>query len=113
MLAEIIGDTAASDESEPAKITARSENSWFVDGLCAIDDFKEKFDIEELPNEVKDHYQTMGGFLTSYFGYIPRAGEECAWRSFSFEVLRMDRARIDKILVTQTANPAENGTAAG
>ena len=43
----------------------------------------------------------MGGFLTSYFGYIPKKGESCEWNGFLFEVLNMDRARIDKILVTR------------
>ena len=101
ILTEIIGYTSPADERESEQITARSENSWFVDGLCDINDFKEKFDIEELPNEIKDHYQTMGGCLTSYFGYIPQVGESCVWNEFTFEILRMDRARIDKILVTQ------------
>ncbi len=101
ILAEIIGYTDAGDEQELNQITARSENSWYVDGLCDINDFKEKFDIEELPNEIKDHYQTMGGCLTSYFGYIPKVGESCVWNEFTFEILRMDRARIDKILVTE------------
>ena len=43
----------------------------------------------------------MGGFLTSYFGYIPKVAEKCEWNGFTFEVVDMDRARIDKILVTR------------
>lgn len=98
---EIIGDIERQDEPENLQITPRSENSWYIDGLCSIDDFKEKFDIDELPNEVKDHYQTMGGFLTSYFGYIPKVGEKCVWNEFTFEILRLDRARIAKLMVIQ------------
>ena len=98
---EIIGDIERQDEPENLQITPRSENSWYIDGLCSIDDFKEKFDIDELPNEIKDHYQTMGGFLTSYFGYIPKVGEKCTWNEFTFEILRLDRARIAKLMVIQ------------
>ena len=47
----------------------------------------------------------MGGFLTSYLGYIPKAGEKATWNGFTFEVVDMDRARINKILVTQEAAP--------
>lgn len=97
---EIIGDASGADEREFPGITPRSESSWHVDGLCAVDDFKEKFDIDTLPNEEKDHYQTIGGFITSYFGYIPSVGERCTWEGFTFEVLRMDRARVAKILVS-------------
>lgn len=98
---EIIGDIERQDEPENPQITPRSENSWYIDGLCSIDDFKEKFDVEELPNEIKDHYQTMGGFLTSYFGYIPKVGEKCVWNEYTFEILRLDRARIAKLMVIQ------------
>ena len=103
---EIIGDIERQDEPENPQITPRSENSWYIDGLCGIDDFKEKFDIDELPNEIKDHYQTMGGFLTSYFGYIPKVGEKCTWNDFTFEILRLDRARIAKLMVIQGKKPS-------
>ncbi len=110
---EIIGDIERQDEPENPQITPRSENSWYIDGLCDIDDFKKKFDIDELPNEIKDHYQTMGGFLTSFFGYIPKVGEKCTWNEFTFEILRLDRARIAKLMVIQgkktaPANPTED-----
>ena len=103
---EIIGDIERQDEPENQQITPRSENSWYIDGLCGIDDFKEKFDIDELPNEVKDHYQTMGGFMTSYFGYIPKVGEKFVWNDFTFEILRLDRARVAKLMVIQGKKPA-------
>ena len=70
-----------------------------------VDDFKEKFDLEKLPDEDRSHFQTMGGFLTSYFGYIPKVAEKCEWNGFTFEVVDMDRARIDKILMTREEQP--------
>lgn len=103
---EIIGDSHGANEPEPAQITQRDENSWLVDGLLSIDDFKERFDIDELPDEDHDHYQTMGGFLTSYFGYIPKAGERKEWNGLIFEVVDMDRARIDKIMITRSQTQA-------
>ncbi len=103
---EIIGDIERQDEPENPQITPRSENSWYIDGLCSVDDFKEKFDLDELPNEIKDHYQTMGGFMTSYFGYIPKVGEKCTWNGFTFEILRLDRARIAKLMVIQGQPPS-------
>ncbi len=103
---EIIGDIERRDEPENPQITARSENSWYIDGLCSIDDFKEKFDIDELPNEIKDHYQTMGGFMTSNFGYIPKVGEKFIWNDFTFEILRLDRARVAKLMVMQGQKPS-------
>lgn len=106
ILEEIIDGTSAEAEPEDAQIIARSDNSWLLDGLLAIDDFKQKFELDELPNEVKDHYQTMGGFLTSYLGYIPKVGERCRWNEFTFEILRLDRVRIDKVLLTRKEESA-------
>ena len=107
ILQEIIGDSHSSVESEPLQVTPHDDHSWYIDGLYSIDDFKKRFDIDKLPDEDHDHYQTMGGFLTSYFGYIPKAGEKATWENFTFEVVDMDRARINKILVTQEPAPAE------
>ena len=107
ILEEIIGDTIATGEPDLPQISARDDHSWLVDGLYSIDDFKERFNIEELPDEDHDHYQTMGGFLTSYFGYIPKPGEKKDWRTYTLEVLKMDRARIDKILITEKQDMEE------
>ena len=101
IMSEVLSDSAHSAPSEPLAITPRDDHSWYVDGLYSIDDFKERFDIDKLPDEDHDHYQTMGGFLTSYFGYIPKVAEKAEWNGFTFEVVDMDRARIDKILVTK------------
>ena len=95
---EIVGIV---EQSEDKKFIPQKNNSWLVDGLCEIDDFKKKFNFETLPDEERDHFQTMGGFLTSLFGYIPKVGEKKDWNGLRFEVLKMDRARIDKISVTK------------
>ena len=93
-----IVDTAGDEETEQ-QFTRNKDNSWTVDGLCDIDEFKERFDIETLPDEEHDHFQTMGGFLTSCFGYIPKVGEVYEWNGFRFKVKEMDGVRIGKILV--------------
>ena len=95
-----IVDTAGDDEVEQ-QITRNKDNSWTVDGLCDIDEFKEQFDIETLPDEEHDHFQTMGGFLTSCFGYIPKVGEVYEWNGFRFKVKEMDGVRIGKILISR------------
>ena len=96
---EIVGlDT---EQPEERQIFMRQNNTWIVDGLFDIDDFKKQFNFETLPDEERDHFQTMGGFLTSIFGYIPKVGETKEWNGLKFEVLNMDRARIAKILITK------------
>ena len=100
LLKEIIGADSNID-TESTQFTMIGKDSWFIDGLYDIADFKKKFNIDELPEEEHDHYQTMGGFLTSYFGRIPNVGERCEWNGMRFEIIGMDRARIDKVHVTK------------
>ena len=96
-----IVDTSGDDKDNEPQFIKNKDNSWTVDGLCDIDEFKERFDIETLPDEEHDHFQTMGGFLTACFGYIPKVGESYEWNGFRFKVKEMDGVRIGKILITQ------------
>ena len=107
IMMELIGDISAINEPEPMQIIQRDDTSWFIDGMCSIDDFKEKFDIDQLPDEEEDHFQTMGGFVTSQFGYLPAEQESVEWDEFSFKVLKMDRYRLDRILCTKIKKPEE------
>ena len=96
---EIVGINDTEQPSE--RHIVQKDDAYLVDGLCDIDDFKEEFNIETLPEEAHEYFQTMGGFLTSLFGYIPKVGETYDWNGLHFEVMKMDRARIDKIRITK------------
>ena len=100
LLTEIVGDDSNTD-TESTQFLMINKDTYFVDGLFEIDDFKKRFDIEELPNEEEDHFQTLGGFLISYLGKIPIVGDNCEWNGLKFEILNMDRARIDKVRITK------------
>ena len=71
-----------------------------VVGFITMDDIMEEI-IEELPDEDHDHFQTLGGFVTAQIGRIPAVGETCDWNGFTFEVRRMDRARVAEIRMTR------------
>ncbi|MBP2633773.1 MAG: hypothetical protein H6Q70_4401 [Firmicutes bacterium] len=109
IVSEVLGDISLSEDPEPVQIIKRDDNSWLVDGLLPIDEFKDHFDLDELPDEDRDHYQTMGGFITSYLDYIPVVAENFIWNGFKFEIVDMDRVRVDKILVTKL--PSEENIA--
>ncbi len=100
-LDDIAQEIVGLEESDEPQFKLKRDNVWLVDGLCDIDEFKRRFKFEFLPDEERDHFQTMGGFLTSLFGYIPKVGEIREWNNFKFRVEAMDGARIDKILLTR------------
>lgn len=100
-LDDIAQEIVGLEEPEEPQFSLKKDNNWIVDGLYDIEDFKRRFNLENLPDEERDHFHTMGGFLTSLFGYIPKVGEFREWNNFKFRVERMDGARIDKIFVTK------------
>ena len=101
-LDDIAGEIVGTNDDEPReKQFLQKDNAYIVDGLCDIDDFKSQFNIETLPDEEHEYFHTMGGFLTSLFGYIPKVGETYEWNGLKFEVMKMDRARIAKIRITE------------
>ncbi|MBP2650160.1 MAG: corC 1 [Firmicutes bacterium] len=101
IMEEIVGDIPEVDEPNEPQIVQRDNGSWLVDGLLSIDDFKDFFDMDELPGEEGEHYQTVGGLVTSYLGYIPVTSESFETNGLHIEVVDMDRFRVDKVLVTR------------
>ena len=106
IMEEIIG---SADEDAPTGTRTGAEEAanWVFDGLFPIDEFKEEFDTGDLPDEDHDHFHTLGGFVTAQIGRIPKVGETCTWDGYTFEVLRMDRARVAQIRMTRTEAPPE------
>lgn len=101
ILEHIVGDLPLADEPEGAMAVQREDGSWLVDGMLPVDELKELLEVEELPAEDRESYQTAGGFITSYLERIPAVSEFFIWNGWRFEVLDMDRSRIDKILVSK------------
>lgn len=105
VLEEIVGDMPGDREDmleEQNKFIRRSENSWLVEGLCSIDDFREYFHMEEeLPGEAEGYYKTLGGFIAYLLGYIPKETEKAVYGPFTFGVMDCDNHRVDKVLVTK------------
>jgi putative hemolysin len=103
ILEAIIGDLPTTGQPEAPQIVQRDDGSWLVDGILLIEDFKEVFQIEELPGEKEGNYHTVGGFVITHLGKIPMAADSFEWENFRFEVVDMDGNRVDKVLVMPIA----------
>ncbi len=101
IIEEIVGDF----EPEP-QATQRQDGSWLLDGMLAIDDFKEIFNLRTMPHE--SEYETLSGFMMTSLGRLPQTADRFDWNTLTFEVMDMDGNRVDKVLVTTLANHAAN-----
>ncbi|WP_426285445.1 hemolysin family protein [Luteibacter sp. E-22] len=102
LLTAVVGATApaADDAGQAGPIVRRDDGSWLVDGSLPADDLRELLQLDRLPNEEEHDFRTVAGMLTTQFGHIPQAGESFTWQGNRFEVVDMDGARIDKVLVS-------------
>ncbi len=98
IIEEIVGDI----EVEP-QAQQRQDGSWLLDGMLEIDNFKDIFKLESLPHE--DEYETLSGFVMISLGRVPQATDHFDWNGLRFEVMDMDRRRVDKVLVTTLPHP--------
>ena len=100
VLTALIGEVA--EEGEEPDIIRRDDGSYLVDGQCSFYEFLEYFDMEDLYTD--HYYNTLSGLILKILERIPRTGEKLQWNNFHFEIVDMDGARIDKVLVTQDTN---------
>lgn len=103
ILESIVGDLPAIDEPEEPESIQREDGSWLMDGILPIERIKKLLNLERLPDEELNAYQTLGGFIVYHIGSIPVAGESCECEDWRFEVMDMDGRRVDKVLVMPLA----------
>ncbi|MDD5261188.1 MAG: hemolysin family protein [Methylacidiphilales bacterium] len=101
----IVGQLPEKELRNKPQARKRDDGTWLVDAMMETDDAKAALGIRELSGEDEGDYQTLGGFVLQQLGHIPAEGETVKWKNFQFEILDMDRQRIDKILVKKLPPP--------
>ncbi|MEJ2709973.1 MAG: hemolysin family protein [Anaerolineales bacterium] len=100
ILEAIVGDMLLKGKADEFEIVQREDGSWLLDGLLPVDEFMDLLNISHLPDGEQSNYQTVGGFVMSYLGRIPKAGDSFDWNDLHLEVMDMDGFRVDKVLVS-------------
>jgi putative hemolysin len=108
LIEAIVGNIPNDDEIEEPQIIQREDGSYLLDGLLSIDEFKELFEKETLPNEEEGNYHTLGGFIIESLGKIPQSGDHFETEGLRLEVMDMDGIRIDKVLAAIIASEGDD-----
>ncbi len=93
----LVGQVPEADEE--LEMVERPDGTWLVDGQYSFYDFLAYFDMEDLYSE--HDYNTISGLILDILERLPKTGEKLSWMCFEFEIVDMDGARIDKVLVVR------------
>ncbi|WP_138990323.1 hemolysin family protein [Larkinella sp. C7] len=96
----LVGDISDTNEFE-FEIVERGDGSYLVDAQIPFDDFLDYFNINIQNRREMTGFDTLGGFALQIIKDIPKTGETFSWQEYQFEIIDMDKSRIDKILVTK------------
>ncbi|HMS79481.1 MAG TPA: hemolysin family protein [Burkholderiaceae bacterium] len=105
VLTSIVGDLPEPDDSADTDMVRREDGSWLVDGSVGIERVKQVLEIDELPAEDERAFHTVGGFAMHRLGRIPTVADHFDAAGYRFEVVDMDRNRVDKMLVAKLPDP--------
>jgi putative hemolysin len=112
VLEAIVGDLPSQGQRNQPEAKRRDDGSWLIDATLGTGELKQLLGLEvDLPHEEAAEFQTLGGFVVTQFGRIPTASEHFDWGGWRFEVVDMDRRRVDKVLVSKILPVADERTA--
>ena len=107
VMSALVGDVTVVDEEQEADAVQREDGSWLIDGGVSLERFRDLLQTDvRFPDESSGTYHTLAGFVLTQLRRIPNVTEHFEWDNFRFEVVDMDRNRIDRLLVTRIEQPA-------
>lgn len=95
----LVGELPSEDDFDDPIAVQRKDGSWLIDGLFPVDEIKDLVSQESFIIKEARDYHTLGGLVMDILGQMPREGDHFDYEGLSFEVMNMDGARVDKVLV--------------
>jgi len=100
IIEELVGEITDEYEETPAEpIKKIDKNSFEADARTYVDDLNDQFDLN-LPED--EDYDTIGGFVFSHLGYIPKTGESFDYKGLKFTIVSAEARRIKRIKITRS-----------
>jgi len=100
VLRSIVGTPVGEVVAEAPGIVPRDDDTWLVDGALSVERLRAELDLDEpLTDEDGKTFHTVGGFVMHRLGRVPRETDTVEAAGLRFEVVDMDRQRVDKVLI--------------
>jgi CBS domain containing-hemolysin-like protein len=97
ILEELVGEIVDEyEETPPESIKKIDETTIEVDARIYIDDLNNEFELA-LPED--EDYDTVGGFVFSHLGYVPKTGEIFGYENVKFTIAAAEARKIKRIRI--------------
>ena len=97
ILEELVGEITDEYEETPQEPIKKIDLSTAdVDARTGIDDLNDELDLN-LPED--EDYDTIGGFVFSHLGYIPKSGDSFDYKNLKFTIIAAETRRIKRIKI--------------
>jgi putative hemolysin len=104
-LFEAIAGEFKTPRGEDSWAVQRADGSWLLDGLIPIPELKDRLGFSAAPEEELGRYNTLSGMMMLLLGRVPSVADAVEWQGWRFEIVDMDKHRIDKVLASVIARP--------
>ena len=105
VLEQIVGDIRDEYDEEDEEVKSNDDGSYLVDARVRIEDFN-KYEI--LPAIPDDDADTIGGFLFSYIGRLPKRNEAIYYNNYSFTIVGKSGNIVTKIRIEKLSRDNPN-----
>jgi putative hemolysin len=102
-----LGDLAILMDGRKPAVVERSDGSFILDGNISIEELYELLQITSLPGDDEEDYRTLASFMLRQLGTLPKIGDIVKASNLVFKVTKMDKKRIDKVVVMREVEQEE------
>lgn len=101
IIEELVGEIVDEyEETPPEEFREIDDNTVEIDARMYIDDLNDKFDLE-LPED--EDYDTVGGFVFSHLGYIPKTGDTFDYENVVFTIIAAETRKINRLKIAKSS----------
>lgn len=97
LIEEVVGRVGEEGVGAEEEMIRVGQDTYQVDGGMSIDEVRDKLDL----NIEDGDFETVAGFALEQLGHIPTKGERFDADGVTFEVIRMDNLKIERLRLTK------------
>jgi putative hemolysin len=105
ILEAIVGELPEPEDRHDPQVFRRHDGSLSVDATVDVEEVKIHLGESWLEGQKEGGFQTIAGYVIERIGRNPKLGDIIDSGNYRFEIIDMDRRRVDRILVSRIPEP--------